>query len=511
MARRQTERLLQGLPKDVFFAAMERQQVSLTYDDVRLRSGESNLMPAEVDLETRFSRNVPLRIPIVSAAMDTVTEDTLAIALAQLGGLGIIHRGLSAEEQASQVVRVKYHLNGRIEKPICVQETDPIEQILMRRDERRFRFHTFPVLNGEGKLTGILTENDFDFCEDTKLLAREVMTRDPITVSSADGLTVQTAYDKMMELKKKVLPVIDELGIVVGLYIFSDVKARVKGSTAGYNLDNRGQLRVGAAIGTSPSDLERAQRLVEKNVDVLVIDTAHGDSAPVYSMLRELKRIYESVDIVVGNVSEPQSARRLLNAGADGIKVGQGPGSICTTRIVAGIGCPQVTAIYECSKALRGSDVPICADGGLKHPGDIPIALGAGAYSVMMGSMLAATHEAPGEIIHHEGRQWKGYRGMGSEGAMKDSAASRERYRQAEGKTLVPEGVEAMVPYKGPLAPVIAQYIGGLRAGMGYVGAANIDELQRIANFRRLTGAGIAESHVHDVTMIKEPANYKKR
>ena len=302
----------------------------------------------------------------------------------------------------------------------------------------------------------------------------------------------------------------DNDGRVVGLYVFNDVKGIVSGSSAGFNVDHSGRLRVGAAIGTSESDLERVAALVHEQVDVVVIDTAHADSKPVFEILRQLKRDYASLDVVVGNISEPESAARLLKAGADGIKVGQGPGSICTTRIVAGIGAPQVNAVYECAKVLRGSGVPLCADGGIKNSGDIVIAFGAGAYNVMMGSTLAGTEETPGDVLFADGRQWKEYRGMGSLGAMKESAASRERYRQS-GKALIPEGVEARVPFKGPLGPVIEQYVGGLRQGMGYVGAADIVQLQFKARFRRMTGAGIAESHPHGVIITREAPNYSGR
>lgn len=498
------------LPKDAFFAQMDALGLALTFDDVRLRTGHASVMPNDVSLESRFSQNVPLRIPVVSAAMDTVTEYPLAIALAKLGGLGIIHKNLPPEEQAAHVARVKYHLNGLIDKPICVFDDETIEIILRRRVDKRYPFHSFPVISRDGRLVGILTQNDFDFCDDTSRLARDVMTTQVITGNTST--TLDDAYHRMQEGKKKVLPLVDDGGRIVGMYVFSDLKRIMSGNSTQYNVDARGQLRVGAAIGVHDDALARLEALVSEHVDVVVIDTAHGDSEPVLETLRAIKARYTRLDVVVGNISEADSARRLVDAGADGIKVGQGPGSICTTRVIAGIGCPQVTAVYQCSIIADDAGIPLCADGGLQYSGDITIAIGAGAHSVMMGNMLAGTDETPGDIVFREGRRWKSYRGMGSLGAMTEHYGSRDRYEQGARDThaLIPEGVEALVPYRGSLAEVITQYAGGLRQGMGYVGAASIDELQAKATFIRLSAAGHAESHPHGVMITRDPPNYRR-
>jgi len=496
--------------KDIFFKKMEDLGLALTYADVRLRTNYSVTMPDQVSLETMFSRRVPLKVPLVSAAMDTVTDHRLAIEMAKCGGLGIVHRNFSPKEQASEVAKVKYYLNGIVEKPICVRDTDTIETILRRRDEKGYTFHSFPVIDAQGKLVGILTTNDFQFCDDARKTAREVMATNLVLASSC--VPIEEAYAIMQKNKKKVLPVVNSRGEVAGMYTFKDVKRLVSGSFSLHNLDERNQLRVGAAIGVGTDALERASLLMEKHVDVLVIDTAHGDSLPVLDTLKQLKGIYgDRVDIVAGNISEGASAERLIAAGADGVKVGQGPGSICTTRIIAGIGTPQVTAIYQCAEAAERNGVPVCADGGVKYSGDIPIAIGAGASSVMLGSMLAGVKEAPGELVFFEGRQWKQYRGMGSVGAMTESRGSRERYGQSDvsrKSELVPEGVEGLVPYKGEVRDVLMQYIGGLRRGMGYTGTTTIEALREQADFIRLSPAGHTESHPHDVKITKESPNY---
>ncbi|MFA6268856.1 MAG: IMP dehydrogenase [archaeon] len=486
--------------------------VALTFNDVRLRSGYAEVMPDLVNVETLFSKNVKLKIPIVSAAMDTVTESKMAINLAKLGGLGIIHKNLSIGEQAAQVAKVKYHLNGLIEKPIFVCDRDTISTIQTKMKEKGYSFSSFPVIDKNEKLVGILTGNDFAFCSDDSLLANEVMTPLESMLTLPSGTDFKKAYETMLEKKKKVMPLLNKDGTLGGLYVFSDVKRIITGSSEKYNTDSNGRLRVGAAIGTGKEALERATKLIEEQVDVLVIDTAHGDSKPVYDTLKEIKRVFPKVDVVVGNVSVGESAERLAKAGADGIKVGQGPGSICTTRIIAGIGRPQVSAIYDCAKAAEKYGVPICADGGIANSGDITIAIAAGANCVMMGSMLAGTDEAPGEKIFLQGQPWKNYRGMGSLGAMEIHKGSRERYGQNEtGKgQLVPEGVEGVIPYKGKLKDVIFQYVGGLKRGMGYVGAATIQELREKGEFDRLTEAGLAESHPHDIKITKDSPNYKE-
>jgi len=493
--------------REEFFARLNAEGVTLTYDDVRLRTGYSEVMPSNVDLSSKFSRRVPLKMPLVSAAMDTVTEYKLAIAMAKLGGLGIIHKNLTAEEQAAQVARVKLHLNGLIEGPITVRPDQTIEEVLNYKEKKDFGFHTFPVVDDENRLVGILTRNDFDFCDNISSRVGEVMTKELITVN--EGTNIETAYQRMKCEKKKALPVIDDSGHLLGLYIFSDVQRIITKSSDLYNIDENNQLRVGAAIGVLDEAMERLKHLVRKGVDVVVIDTAHGDSKNVIETLKRIKIQYD-VDVVVGNISEAMSAKSLCEVGADGIKVGQGPGSICTTRVIAGIGCPQITAVYNCAFVADQFEVPVCADGGVKYSGDVPIAIGAGAHSVMMGSVFAGTAETPGEVILYQGRRWKDYRGMGSLGAMQESQGSRDRYLQEKGKPLIPEGVEGIVPFKGPLSSVVEQYVGGLRAGMGYVGAADINELRTKTNFLQMTGAGQRESHPHNVTVTKEAPNYSE-
>lgn len=494
---------------DRFFDVLEASGLAVTYDEVRLRTGYSEVAPGSVSLETRFSRHVPIKVPIASAAMDTVTESRMAIAIAKLGGIGVIHRGLSPAAQKEEVRRVKFHLSGMIASPITVSESMKLHEINTMRAERHFSFHTFPVLNGDGKLVGLLTQNDFDFCEDPSQTAAEVMTRDLIT--AGHDVSMDEAYRMMRAAKKKVLPLVDGEGHLMGMYLLSDL-ARVKsGNAAAYNVDQQGRLRVAAAVGTGSEALERVGPLA-KHVDVIVIDTAHGDSLAVFETLREIKKNCD-IDVVVGNVSEGSSAQALVEAGADGIKVGQGPGSICTTRIVSGIGCPQVTAVYSVAHALEGTGVPVCADGGIENSGDITIAIGAGADSVMLGKLLAGTKEAPGEVDYQFDSPMKHYRGMGSIAAMKESKSSRERYRQSDGPAdkLVPEGVEAAVPYIGELETVMHQYLGGLRAGMGYVGAANIEELHEKADFYRISAAGLTESHPHGVQVLRDAPNYRRR
>jgi len=485
--------------------------LALTYNDVRLRTGYAQVMPDLVNTESFFSKNVSLKVPIVSAAMDTVTESKMAIAMAKLGGLGIIHKNFSIDEQAKHVAKVKHHLNGLIENPFCVSEDESIEEILKKLNNKNFSFRSLPVINSSEKLVGILTGNDFDFCNDDKQLAKNVMTSAKQMLTVPFGTNAKDAYAVMQKTKKKALPVLKENGSLVGMYVFSDVKRIVNGSSDKYNTDSKGRLRVGAAIGTGKESLLRAEKLVEENVDVLVIDTAHGDSKPVYDTLKELKEKFPHVDVVVGNVSVGSSAKRLVEAGADGIKVGQGPGSICTTRIIAGVGRPQVSAIYDCAKAAEEFNVPICADGGITSSGDITIAIAAGASCVMLGNMLAGADESPGDTIFLQGQPWKNYRGMGSLGAMETNKGSRERYSQADtGKgQLVPEGIEGVVPYKGKVRDVIFQYVGGLRRGMGYVGAATVIELKQKGEFDRITNAGLAESHPHGVKITKDSPNYK--
>ncbi len=495
------------LPKDKFFNEMEKIKLALTFDDVRLKSGYSEVMPEKVDTITKFSKNTNLRIPIVSAAMDTVTEHKMGIEIALLGGLGIIHKNMTARQQAKEVAKVKYYLNGFIDKPIYVNQNQTILEILKIKEERNYSFNTFPVVNDRNQIVGILSQNDFDFCQNNSLPAKKLMST--ALVTAPQGTKIKEAYQIMIDNKKKILPIIDKNQVLIGMYTFKDLKRIIVKDKNSYNTDKNGQLIVGAAIGVN--DFERLETLLEKKVNVVVIDTAHADTKSVISTLCEIKKKYK-IDVVVGNVSEPESVKRLIKAGADGVKIGQGPGSICTTRIIAGIGSPQLTAIYKCAKIANQYNVPVCADGGLKYSGDIPIAIGAGASSVMMGGMLSGTDEAPGEVIFKDGRRWKAYRGMGSLGAMQEHDGSRERYNQETigKKELIAEGVEALKPYKGKLSEVLFQYIGGLKRGMGYVGAKNIEELKQKADFIRISSAGKEESHPHNIVIMKEPPNYSQ-
>jgi len=493
--------------KDAFFRAMHRARLALTFDDVRLKSGYSEVAPVDVSLLSRFSRSIKLNIPIVSAAMDTVTKAPMAIAMAKLGGMGVIHKALTPTEQATEVRRVKTHLNCIIEHPTCVQHKDTVGQIRSRRQEEGFSFHSFPVLDGAGKLAGLITKNDFDLSVSDNETAKVAMTPFADLVTASPGTNPKEAYDLLRKKRKKVLPLIDQNHRLSGMYVLSDLRRLMSGETTLFNTDRSGHLIVGAAIGTGKDEIERALMLVEAGCDVLVIDTAHGDSKNVCDTLRELKRLHLKCDIVVGNISEGASAKRLAIAGADGIKVGQGPGSICTTRKIAGIGCPQATAVYNCSLAVRGLNVPIIADGGIRNSGDITIAIGAGAHCVMLGRMLAGTTETPGEIKDTKQGQVKIYRGMGSLAAMQASKAARERYRQGDVSKdkLVAEGVESVVLYQGDVKKVIFKQVGGLRSGMGYVGAATIEELQEKADFHRMSPAGLNESNPHDVIVIEDP------
>ncbi len=496
------------LRKDLFFRKMEALGLALAYDDVRLKSGYSEVHPKDVSITTHFSRNIPLLCPLASAAMDTITEVPMAIAMPKIvGGVGILHKAWEAQRQQAALKQVKNHLNCLIEDPVCVNEGDTILQIRNMRQQQGYSFHSFPVLDGNGKLSGLLTRNDFDLSSGDSITAGEAMTPIKDLVTASIKTLPKEAYTLLREKRKKVLPLLRENGTLAGMYVLSDVKRLIIGGKTPYNVDKAGHLIVGAAIGTGEAELLRAQMLIEVGCDVLVIDTAHGDSKNVYETLRELKRSYPGCDVVVGNVSEGESAKRLAKAGADGIKVGQGPGSICTTRIVAGIGCPQVTAIYNCAKAVRGMGIPICADGGIRYSGDITIAIGAGADSVMLGKTLAGTTETPGLIQETSKGRIKSYRGMGSLAAMQASKASRERYLQGETskEKLVPEGVSSVVLYQGDVADVLHKQIGGLRAGMGYVGAGSIKELQEKADFHRISGSGLAESHPHDIIITENP------
>jgi IMP dehydrogenase len=494
---------------DAFFDKMAQQGLALEFDDATLKSGYSGVLPQEVNLDSRFSRNVGLLIPIASAAMDTVTEAKMAITIAKLGGIGVIHRNLTPEEQGEQLRHVKRHLNGLIEKPISFSVNNTIKHILNYRKEHDFSFQSFLILDHEGRLKGILTRNDFDLCEDISLPAQAVMSTKLKTAPAET--TLQEASNLMRKYKKKILPLVDEEFRPVGMYALSDVKRFICDNGSPFNMDARGRLRVAAAVGTGDDALKRIE-CFPKDIDVVVIDTAHGDSGEVLNTLRMLKKTSFGFDVVVGNISEDGSAKRLADAGADGIKIGQGPGSICTTRIVTGVGCPQLTAIHNCARAIRGSGIPICADGGISTSGQITKALGAGADNVMLGGLLAGCEETPGETILRQGQRMKIYRGMGSLAAMR-SRGGRERYGQGdvpEGK-LVPEGIEGVVPLAGSLKDVLHQLLGGLRAGMGSIGAETIQALQERADFHMVTSIGLQRSHPHDIVITADAPNYHRR
>lgn len=493
-----------GIHKDKaqFFTHMRESGLKLTFDDVRLETGPSEFSPREVDISSRFSRNIGLKVPFVSAAMDTVTTSRMAITMAQLGGIGVIHAGLSPEMQRKEVRRVKLFLNGLIEEPICVQEGDTLEQILAMCEEKRFDFRTFPVINGSGKFVGLLTQNDFDFSPDNSHTAKQTMTERSKLALSEGKMSLKAAYKKMTVEKKKTLPLVDKSGKIAGLYIYSDVSRIINDNNGLYNVDKDGRLRVAAAVPTDEEALERVKGMV-KYLDVAVIDTAQGDIKYARQTLRALKTKFPRLDVVIGNISSAKSAKLLAKEGADGIKVGQGPGSICTTRVETGIGSPQVSAVYECAKAIEGSGIPICADGGIKERGDISIAIAAGAENVMMGGMLAGTKESPGEVIRLEdGRPVKLYRGMGSASALRDNASSRKRYSAVGVEKPLAEGVESHVSYKGSVSEVIHYCEQSLRKSMSYVGAADIKAHRENTLLFRITNSGLRESRPHDVAVI---------
>jgi len=473
----------------------------LTFDDVLLQPAHSQITPAEADTTTHVTRQIELRIPLISSAMDTVTESHMAIALAQQGGLGIIHRNMTVERQAEEVDRVKRSESGMIVDPVTIEPERKISDALEVMS--RYRISGVPVTNN-GKLVGILTNRDLRFETRYDLPISEVMTKENL-ITVPVGTTLEEAETILHQHRVEKLLVVDNDYALKGLITVKDIQKKLKYPSAAK--DKQGRLRVSAAIGATGDFLERAQELVRKKVDVIAIDSAHGHSQRVMDALKTLKKVLPEVEVLVGNVASYEGARDLVRLGADGVKVGIGPGSICTTRVVSGAGVPQITAIAECSKATREARVPLIADGGVKYSGDITKAIAAGADTVMIGSLLAGTDESPGETILYQGRTFKSYRGMGSIGAMPNGGA--ERYSQTTGGKLVPEGIEGRVPYKGPLAEMAYQLVGGLRAGMGYCGCRTIRELQERAKFLRVTVAGLREGHVHDVIITKEAPNYR--
>ena len=477
----------------------------LTYDDVLLIPAYSEVLPRTVELTTKFSRNITLNIPFVTAAMDTVTEAKMAIAIAREGGIGVIHKNMSIEEQARQVAIVKRAENGMIYDPITIKRGSTVRDALNLMAE--YHIGGIPVVDDERHLVGIVTNRDLRFEKDLNKNIEDVMTKDNL-VTTTQQADMEAATQILQQHKIEKLPVVDKDNKLVGLITYKDItKAKDKPMAC---KDEKGRLRVAAGVGVTNDTLDRMRALVAAGADAIVIDTAHGHSMYVIEKLKEAKKEFPDIDIVVGNIATGAAARALVEAGADAVKVGIGPGSICTTRVVAGVGVPQLTAVYDVAKALEGTGVPLIADGGLRYSGDVVKALAAGGYSVMIGSLVAGTEESPGETIIFNGRKFKSYRGMGSLEAMENG--SKDRYFQSgqtDVKKLVPEGIAARVPYKGSLYEVIYQLAGGLRAGMGYCGAANITELHK-AKFTRITNAGVLESHPHDVAITSEAPNYSR-
>ncbi len=483
----------------------ENLQEGLTFDDVLLVPAHSLILPRDVTLTTRLSRNIPLNIPLVSAAMDTVTESRTAITMAREGGIGIIHKNLSIADQAHEVDKVKKSESGMIVDPITMSPNQKISEALELMS--RYRISGVPIVKPNGKLVGILTNRDLRFETDYDLPVSARMTkRNLVTVPV--GTTLDQAKEHLKHTRVEKLLVVDEDRNLKGLITIKDIEKVKKYPNA--CKDSLGRLRVGAAVGPTADMEQRMEALVKAGVDVVVIDTAHGHSQGVIDGVKRAKELYPHVDIIAGNIATAAAAEALIQAGADGIKVGIGPGSICTTRVVAGVGVPQITAIMDCAKVAHAHGIPVIADGGIKFSGDLPKAVTAGADVIMIGSLFAGTEESPGDTVLYQGRTYKSYRGMGSIGAMKDG--SKDRYFQSDvgdDVKLVPEGIEGMVPLRGPLSANIHQLIGGLRSGMGYTGCATIQALQQNGRFIRITGAGLKESHVHDVTITKEAPNYR--
>lgn len=477
----------------------------VTFDDVLLIPAYSEVLPNQVNLTTKFSRNITLNVPLISAAMDTVTESQMAIAIAREGGIGVIHKNMSIEEQARQVHAVKRAENGMIYDPVTIKRGSTVQDALNMMHE--YKIGGIPVVDDDRNLVGIVTNRDLRFERDLTKVIDEVMTKENLVVTS-QSTNLEEAADILQNHKIEKLPVVDKNGKLVGLVTYKDItKAKDKPNAA---KDALGRLRVAAGIGVTKDSMERARALVEAGVDALVIDTAHGHTKGVVEVLRNVKAAFPQVDVVVGNIATGEAAKYLVENGADGVKVGIGPGSICTTRIIAGIGVPQLSAVYDVAKALEGTGVPLIADGGIRYSGDIVKALAAGAYSVMLGGMFAGVEESPGETIIFNGRKFKTYRGMGSLEAMEKG--SKDRYFQgnvSDNKKLVPEGIAARVPYKGTLFEVAYQMLGGLRAGMGYCGAPTIEALHH-AQFVKITNAGMQESHPHDVAITSEAPNYSR-
>ena len=481
------------------------QKEGLTFDDVLLIPAKSEVLPKDVNLSSQLTKKIKLNIPIISAAMDTVTEHKMAIAMAREGGLGVIHKNMPIELQAEEVRKVKRSESGVINDPFFLTPEHKVQEAedLMRK----YRISGVPIVNSmeEKKLVGILTNRDLRFLEDYSVKIDSVMTKENL-VTAPSNTTLDDATKILRNHKIEKLPLVNEKGILTGLITIKDIEKVVKYPNSAK--DAQGRLLVAASVGTGTDTFERVEALVNAGVDALVIDTAHGHSMGVVKKVKEIREKYPDLDIIAGNVVTAEATRTLFEAGADVVKVGVGPGSICTTRVVAGVGVPQITAVYDCATVAREIGKTIIADGGLKYSGDVVKALAAGGNVVMLGSMLAGTDESPGEFEIYQGRRFKTYRGMGSLAAMEKG--SKDRYFQEEGKKLVPEGIEGRIPYKGTLADAIYQIVGGIRAGMGYTGAKDLETLRETAQFVRMTGAGLIESHPHDVQIIKEAPNYSK-
>ncbi len=479
----------------------------LTFDDLSLVTRYADFLPDATSIETRLTSRITLNTPFISAAMDTVTEARMAIAMAMLGGIGVIHKNLPAEQQADQVSRVKHHLNGLIHSPVTFRVGQTIAEITAIRDARKYTFSGFPILDADNHVVGMLTSKDIDYAENISSPVETVMTKN--VISAPEGTTLEEAYRIMRQNKKGKLPLLDKQGRLAGLYSFTDVHNLVANSQPLFTRDAEYRLRVAAAV-SGGDDYARVEQLAEKAVDVIVVDSAHGHTQGVMDMVAWIARHYPEIDIIAGNVATADGAIALRDSGAHAVKVGIGPGSICTTRVVCGVGVPQITAVYHAAQALDGS-IPVISDGGIRHSGDVPKAMLFGAESVMLGSVLAATEESPGEKIIHEGRHYVVYRGMGSMAAMIDGKGSRERYAQADTSPdeLVPQGIEGIVPFAGSVKKVMIQFVGGLRSSLGYCGARNLAELRKNGRVVRVSAAGVREAHPHDIKIMREAPNYR--
>lgn len=478
---------------------------ALTFDDVSLVARYADFLPPDASLTTKLTARVNLNIPFLSAAMDTVTEQKMAIAVAMLGGIGVVHKNLTPQRQAEIVSMVKHHLNGLIAKPVTFRSTQTLRDVEQARDKNGYSFNGFPILDEKDHVVGILSGTDAKFARDLDTKISDVMTTKLVTAPA--NTTLQQAYEIMMKNRIGKLPLVTR-GKLVGLYSFTDVRSLIQNVNPTYNRDAKYRLRVAAAVG--PNDHARVEALAAEDVDIVIVDTAHGHSKGVLDMVKWVSKNHPNLDVIGGNIATGEAAVALRKAGAHAVKVGIGPGSICTTRVVTGVGIPQVSAVYNCVKALQGS-IPVIADGGIRYSGDVAKVLVAGADAVMMGSILAGTEESPGEKIIYQGRQYVSYRGMGSLGAMQANQGSRERYGQTSVSTdeLVPQGIEGMVPFSGTVRQVLTQFCGGLRASMGFCGCRSMDELHRNASFVRITAAGMTEGHAHNVTITKEAPNYR--